>query len=389
MGECFFHQRQDHRLERDEVVMYLLITGLKMIVKNSRCLALTTVIFMAAILFTFITASLLLSSLDLRLTGNLKRGDAALHVADGGVQHALIVIPAGTTFPYSAETAVVPLTSYPSISGYDYSVTGINTAGGTQAILTSQANGPNGVKKVIKAYVGRGGFGLGATSLPGSSAGTTETNFSGTSFSINGNDNCNAAPAVPGIAVTDPALATEITNDTTSDGGLASNQMNLVTGAGGTPSVVVIPPLSQTVSQIADGYLALPHTDLAGGNYSGNSDWGTAGTPRITRVTGDAQIQGTIEGYGVLIVDGALDIAGNFTFHGLVIARGNVQVQITGNAGIYGSLLIKESTVEDPAYELDVRGNAHIRYDSCALAAADSWATLPKTTRLSAWQEVM
>src|SRR5207244_11904599 len=120
--------------------------------------------------------------------------------------------------------------------------------------------------------VGRVGFRLGATSLRWSSAGTTETNFSGTSFSINGNDNCNAAPAVPGIAVTDPALATEITNDTTSDGGLASNQMNLVTGAGGAPSVATIPPLSQTVSQIADGYLALPHTDLDGGNYSGNGN---------------------------------------------------------------------------------------------------------------------
>ena len=360
-----------------------------MVLKNSRGIALTIVVFITTILFTCIAAALLFSSLDLRLTGNFKQSNAALQVADMGLQHALAVIPPGTTFLYSAQTEVVPLTSYPSISGYDYSVTGINTAGGTQAILTSQANGPNGVKKIIKAYVGRGGFALGATSLPGSSAATTETNFSGTSFSINGNDNCNAAPAVPGIAVTDPSLATEITNDTTSDGGLASNQMSLVTGTGGTPSVVVIPPLSQTVSQIADGYLALPHTDLAGGNYSGNDNWGTSGTPRITRVTGDAQIQGTIEGYGVLIVDGALDIAGNFTFHGLVIARGNVQVQITGNAGIYGSLLIKESTVEDPAYELDVRGNAHIRYDSCALASADSWLPLPKKTKLIAWQEVM
>ena len=360
-----------------------------MVLKNSRGIALTTVIFVSAILFTLIATALFFSSLDLKLTANLKLSDTALQVADGGVQHALAVIPAGTTFPYSAQTEVVPSTTYPSVAGYSYSVTAINTAGDTQAILTSQANGPNGTKKVIKAYVGRGSFALGATSLPGSTAPNTETNFSGTSFSINGNDNCNAAPAVPGIAVTDPALATEITNATTSDGGLASNQMNLVTGAGGTPSVGTIPPLSQTVSQIADGYLALPHTDLPGGNYSGNSNWGTASTPTITRVTGDAQIQGTIEGYGVLVVDGALDIAGSFTFHGLVIARGNVQVQITGNAGIYGSLLLKESTAQDAAYELDVRGNAHIRYDSCALAAADGWAALPKMAKLVAWQEVM
>src|SRR5919198_4704298 len=167
-----------------------------MVLKNSRGIALTTVVFITAILFTFITAALLFSSLDLRLTGNKKESDAALQVADTGVHHALAVIPAGTTFPYSSQTDVVPLTTYASISGYDYSVTAINTAGGTQAILTSQANGPNGVKKVVKAYIGRGTFGLGATSLPGSLASTTETNFSGTSFSINGNDNCNVASAV-------------------------------------------------------------------------------------------------------------------------------------------------------------------------------------------------
>src|SRR5207247_9059116 len=140
-------------------------------------------------------------------------------------------------------------------------------------ILTSTANGPNGTRKVIKGYIGRGSFGMGATSLPGSTAANTETNFSGTSFSINGNDNCHAAPAVPGIAVTDAALATEITNATTSDGGLACDQMNLVTGAGGTPSVATIPPLSQTVSHIAHPYLGLPPTDLDGGKSRGHGNW--------------------------------------------------------------------------------------------------------------------
>lgn len=185
------------------------------------------------------------------------------------------------------------------------------------------------------------------------------------------------------------ALVTEITNVTTTDGGLASNQMDNVTGAGGPPSVQTISPLSMTVSQMADAYLAHSHVALPGGHYSSNDNWGTAAAPRITRITGNAQIQGTIEGYGVLIVDGALDIAGNFTFHGLVIARVDIQVQITGNAGIFGSLIIGESTSPDAGYELDVRGNAHIRYDSCALAAADGWAPLPKVAKLLAWQEVM
>lgn len=187
--------------------------------------------------------------------------------------------------------------------------------------------------------------------------------------------------------MTDPALATEIANNTTSDGGLASNQMGNVIGAGSVPSVATISPLSQTVSEMADAYLALSHTNLPAGNYSGNDDWGTSGSPRITRVTGNAQISGTIEGYGVLVVDGALDISGNFTFHGLVIARGDIQVQITGNAGIFGSLLVGESASPDAGYELDVRGNATIRFDSCALSSADNWVPLPKKARLLAWQE--
>ena len=357
------------------------------VLKNSQGMALVVVVFVAAILFTLVSSALLFSSLDLKLTSNLKLGDIDLQVADTGVHHALAVIPAGTTFPYSSSTTVVPSTNQPAVSGFSYSVTAVNTAGDTQAILTSTALGPNGTKKIIEAYIGRGTFGLGAVSLPGAIAANTETNFSGDSFTINGNDNCNAAPPAPGIAVTDPALATEITNNTTSDGGLASNQMDNVTGAGESPSVSVIPPMSQTVSQIADAYLNLSHTDLAGGDYSGNGDWGTSSTPRITRVTGDADIQGTIEGYGVLIVDGALGVAGNFTFHGLVIARGQVQVQVTGNAGVYGSLLIGASTTPDAGYELDVRGNAHIRYDSCALAPADGWVTLPKAAKLLAWQE--
>lgn len=359
---------------------------------GSRGLALTVVIFVVAILLTLTSATLLFSSLDLKITSAHKTGTIALQIADSGIQHALAVIPAGTAFPYNSATEVVPLTAHPTIAGFSYSVTAANTAGNTQAILTSTAVGLNGAKKVIVAYIGRGSFGLGATSLPGSTAPSTETTFSGTAFSINGNDNCNAAAAVPGIVVTDPALATEITNDTTSDGGLASNQMNLATGAGGTPSVVVIPPLSMTVSEIANSYLnppSPPHTALAGGNYSGNDNWGTLASPRITRITGNASIQGTIEGYGVLIVDGALGVQGNFTFHGLVIARGDVQVQITGNAGIYGSLMIGGSTAPDPDYELDVRGNAHVRFDSCALSSADGWVSLPKKAKLIAWQEIM
>jgi hypothetical protein len=138
---------------------------------------------------------------------------------------------------------------------------------------------------------------------------------------------------------------------------------------------------------MANQYLALTHTTLPAGNYAGNSTWGTSTTPQITQITGDAQITGTISGYGVLVVNGSLNVAGNFTFNGLVIATGgNVSVQVTGNAGIYGSLLISPPTTSGSTV-LDVRGNAHVRYDSCALASANGWAPLPKNAKLVAWQQ--
>lgn len=353
-------------------------------------MALVVIIFVGAILLTLTGASLLFSSLDLKATSAMKDGTIAFQVADTGIHHALALIPSGDTFPYSSTTEVVPLTAHPGITGFSYSVTAINTNGGTQAILTSTAQGPNGTRKVVVAYVGRGNYGLGAVSVPGSPADKTETGFSGDSFTINGNDSCNAAPATPGIVVTDSALATEITNNTTTDGGLEPGQMDNVIGAGGSPSVVTVPALSQSVSEMAQAYLSVPDhppTVLEGGNFSSNDTWGTSALPRITRITGNTQIQGTIEGYGVLIVEGALDVSGNFTFHGLVIARGDIQVQFTGNAGVYGSLIIGESTTLDLNLELDVRGNATVRYDSCALAAANSWAPLPKAAKLVAWQE--
>lgn len=379
--------------------------------KSNQGTALISVLVISCLLLALTGSSLLFSGLNLKTTGILKIGTSALHAADAGIQHVLTLIPSGTDFNSLLQGTVAGFTCNSpcngiankptftgSLNGYTYAVVVENDpgdAGGPTndtnnlVTLTSTAQDPNGnTTKVVVAYIGRGSYGLGATSLPAATAPNTETNFSGTSFSINGNDNCNAAPAVPGIVVTDPALKTEITNDTTSDGGLSSNQMSLVTGAGGTPSVATRSPLSQTVSQIADQYLTLTHTDLPAGNYSGTGSWGTSTTPQITQITGDAQITGNITGYGVLIVNGALDVAGNFTFNGLVIARGgDVAVQVTGNAGVYGSLLIAPKAAPDAAYELDVRGNAHVRYDSCALASANSWKPLPKMAKVTAWKE--
>jgi hypothetical protein len=159
---------------------------------SERGIALTLIVFVSAILMTIVGAGLLFSGMELKRSSHHKIGSTALHIADTGVQHALAVIPAGSSFSYASSTEIVPWTVHPTLTEFRYRVVAVNAAGGSQAILTATTEGPNSTSKVVVAYVGRGGYGLGATSLPGSMAPNTETNFSGTSFSINGNDNCNA-----------------------------------------------------------------------------------------------------------------------------------------------------------------------------------------------------
>lgn len=359
------------------------------ILNDQRGIIMVFSLFVITVLLLLTGASLSFSMLNLRKTSNLKTGTTTFHVADACIQHALPppFIPLGITFSYTTETTILDSVSFGD--SYPCTVKAINDpaspGGDTRAILTSTASGPNSAKKVAVAYIKRGNLGLGAISFPGVSANNTVTNFSGDTFTINGNDQCNAVPAVPGIAVTDPALITEITNNTASDGGLEVNQMDNVMGQGAGASVRLSSPWEKTVIQYTNDYLALDHDTRDGGTYGGNGLWGTAAITRITHVTGDVRIAGTIEGYGVLVLDGSLEVTGNFNFHGLVIMRTEGYIRANGNAIIDGAVLIGENAVGSNV--LDVRGNVNILFNSCTLTAADGWVPLPRTAKVVAWQE--
>lgn len=360
---------------------------------NQRGFVLTVALFVIVALSLLTGAMLLFAGANLKTTAHWKSGVTTLQAADAAIHHALEEIGPGSVFSYTTKTTL--LSSVAFQGDHTYTVEAINDpaspGGDTRAILTATALGPNGAKKVVTAYLKRGNFGLGAMSLPGSLAPNAETSFSGDTFMINGYDRCNAAPAVPAIMVTDPALATEITNETSSDGGLTVGQFDNVIGPGANNSVRATAPVEKSVLQYATDYLAQPGVkSLTAGTYGGNEHWGTKGQERITYIKGgDARIAGTIDGYGVLILDGALHVSGDFTFNGLVILRGAGEIRATGNAKIYGAVLITENTSQDSDYELDIRGTVNVQYDSCALAAAEGWVPLPKLPKIVAWSERM
>ncbi len=111
------------------------------------------------------------------------------------------------------------------------------------------------------------------------------------------------------------------------------------------------------------------------GTYNG--DLGTQDKPGVFFVEDEAKLTGGVsEGYGIMVVrnngsmsledtDGAiLDMAGNFTFNGLIIFENAYTLDGKGTPTINGSVLI--GNTEDYSgqdLEIDLNGNIHFQYD--------------------------
>lgn len=394
--------------------------------KTERGVALLVVIMVMVILLAATGAGVLFSGLDHKSATNLKTGNMALQIADAGIQHGLAIIPNGLEFDNlltgsvsgftcagTCNGASIKPTLSGSLSGYSYSVVAENDTSllGETATddenrivtLTSTATGPDNSVRKVKAYVGRSSSAWappGTIYIPGQAA-YIETKFTGTSFQISGNDTnvggaagSGSASAIPGITTSDSATKTEISG---ASGSLASNQYAEVTGEGTSPSVATQSTLLDVEQLALDldalGVEGIDKQTLSSGTYT-NEEWGTSTVPKITRITGNATLQGSTTGYGVLIVDGNFSTKQSFTWKGLVIVRGNADIHGTSStdgATIWGAVLIKESTSSDTGEEVAIAGPTKIYYSSETLNVVNSrWGSaFPKAPRLIAWQEIL
>ncbi len=392
---------------------------MKTILRNERGFTLAIVLMMMVVLLSITGAGLLFSSLNVKASANLKGGTAALQAADAGIQHALAATPAGgdfdsfwtgtglANFPCknsSGTTGTCNGTTYKptlngSINGYSYTVvvendtTVVNETAtndiNTTVILTSTATGPNGSNRKVRAYIGRlPWIPPGAIYLPGD-PNYIEATFNGNSFGIRGGD------TIPGIATTYSGTTTEIVGPS---GSLSSSQYGAVTGQGSNPSVSTSSTILD-VYQLAQNLIALgvegvDKQTLDHGNYS-SGIWGTTLLPKITHITGDATMTGSLTGWGVLIIDGDMKLRGGFTFNGLVICLGDADINGSNGGGdvakVWGTLLIKESTSSDSSDELRVAGGGSVDYSSLTLkTVTDKWPNAFSTkARIIAWNEMM
>ena len=76
-------------------------------------------------------------------------------------------------------------------------------------------------------------------------------------------------------------------------------------------------------------------------------------------------IQGGGYGQGVLLVDGKLDLRGNFLFYGLIIVQGDVSAQGAGNR-VVGAVMASNGVAVDQT----ITGAAEIKYSRCAVHRA-------------------
>lgn len=187
----------------------------------------------------------------------------------------------------------------------------------------------------------------------------------GGSSSISGNDASGTCADKPAISVLDEASKSKI--DT---GNLSSS----VAG------VNVDPTLSyQPVDELVARLMNAPGRVDVSGTYKG--DFGSAESPGVFVVTEKAKLTGGVpEGFGIMIIrsggeleyEGALELAGNFVFNGLIIFENAFDMKGRGTPDIRGSILVGNTPNNNSTINIDISGNIKIQYDCVAEKFAKS-----------------
>jgi hypothetical protein len=116
-------------------------------------------------------------------------------------------------------------------------------------------------------------------------------------------------------------------------------------------------------------------------NRGGGSIVGCQNYFPIIYAPGDLSLQ-TGRGQGILLVDGALTIRGNFMFAGIIIVRDYLDV--AGTPSIYGAAMVRSEVQHDS----NIQGNASFYFSHCAVGQALSSLANPTRTKARSWAQI-
>ncbi len=184
--------------------------------------------------------------------------------------------------------------------------------------------------------------------------------FDGNAFLISGYDHDPATgDSIPGAPGVTAIVTTEDPNNILA--AIQSFQEDQVIGPDGEANVE-----GCSYDLDLEGYVAhySPYADFryeGSSTISNVSDWGGMDDFKIVYVKdGDLHLSGNCWGGGLLLVDGSLTITGKFTWYGLIIGLGDIDLSGGGNGiHIYGGILSNGQVTRS-----DIGGQADIFYSS-------------------------
>lgn len=327
----------------------------------------------------------IVSSTDVKVGGNFRSHQTALQVAMAGAEHARETLRAanlassdptnfseelasqvggnGVLNGYSVSTDDSPLVTGTLASAYTYnayltndSAEGAsNTADSNgKVMITSVATGPNNAKSVVQTTVQFYSF---STSSPAVMYSKDNVTLNGSSISISGNDSssCGTGDLAP-VYTKDPA--------TTTTNGSPSLSGNPSTPQHGPTDI----DLNAYVEALKGGANYTLTADQSGSTFGSSTNFVTVYADAAgTQADGELRLN-NVDGYGILLVKGDLQLAGNINWNGIIIVTGVITSSGGGSnsKNIQGQIYSGSSSLGDSS----ISGSVVIGYHSCNVKKA-------------------
>jgi Tfp pilus assembly protein PilX len=349
--------------------------------ENQNGLILIVALTLLAALTLVGATAFFVTSTDVKVGGNFKTNQVALQVAMAGTEQARETLRAlnaastnRTNFSeelaarvganaalngYTSSTDDLPLASSSTlVTGYTFNAyltndsTSPDTANSTtdsnaKVVITSVATGQNNAKAIVTTTVQ-----LYSMTSPATIYSKDNVTVNGNSIAITGNDqsSCGGTALAP-IYTLDPATTTTNGNPTFT----------------GSPSTAQHGPLDidleSYVNTLSAGANYTLTNDATNATYGSSTNFVTVYADAIG-TQADHQLKlNNVTGYGVLLVKGDLELAGNITWNGLIIVTGTI---VTTGAGkdsknILGQIYAGQNNLGDSS----VSGTVTVGYHSC------------------------
>ena len=328
----------------------------------------------------------IVASTDVKVGGNFRTSQTALQVAMAGAEQARQTLRAlnsasSNSANFSEELAArvgangvlngytsstddsVLASSNTLVTGYTYNayLTNDSSEGSSsttdnngKVMITSVATGPNNTKAMVQTNVQLYSFSASSTAVIYSKDNVT---LSGTSISINGNDgsSCAGGNLAP-VYTKDPATTT-----TNGDPSLAGNPS---TPQHGTTDI----DLQGYVDTLKGSASYTLTEDSSNSNFGSATNFVTVYADAVgTQADGELKLN-NVNGYGILLVKGNLELAGNTNWNGIIIVTGILKSSGGGSnaKNIQGQIYSGSSALGDTA----ISGSITVGYDSCNVKKA-------------------